>query len=255
MTRRILVTRPEGQTSGLAGLLRDRGLTPVLVPTVAIDAGSSDDALDAMLAALDGADWLVVTSANGAAALAARLDAMKARLPEGLRVAAVGPATAGVLRQRNITVDHVPGAYRTVAIAAGLGDVHGLRIVLARADAATLALRHALLERGARVEEVVAYLTVEGPASSRDPLHAALHADLDGLAFTSSSTVRGLVRLASPLDRGRARAVPAFCIGPVTAETAGQLGFNVVAVADDHTALGLADAIAAHFRAEDTWHS
>ena len=252
MNRRILVTRPDGQANGLAALLRDRGLTPVLVPTVAIDAGSSEAALDEMLAALDGADWLVITSANGAAALAARLDANEARLPEGLRVAAVGPATAGVLRERHIAVDHVPDAYRTVAIAAGLGDVQGRRVVLARADAATGALRHALLERGARVEEVVAYLTLEGPASSRDPLHAALHADLEGLAFSSSSTVRGLLRLASPLDRGRARAVPAFCIGPVTANTASQFGFDVAAVADDHTAHGLADAIADHFRAEAT---
>lgn len=252
MNRRILVTRPDGQANGLAALLRDRGLTPVLVPTVAIDAGSSEAALDEMLAALDGADWLVITSANGAAALAARLDANEARLPEGLRVAAVGPATAGVLRERHIAVDHVPDAYRTVAIAAGLGDVQGRRVVLARADAATAALHHALLERGARVEEVVAYLTLEGPASSRDPLHAALHADLEGLAFSSSSTVRGLLRLASPLDRGRARAVPAFCIGPVTANTASQFGFDVAAVADDHTAHGLADAIADHFRAEAT---
>lgn len=251
MTQRILVTRPEAQAGRLVALLSDRGLAPVVVPTVAIDAGSGAQALDAMLRSLDGADWLVVTSANGAGALAERLSHSGGRLPAHVRVAAVGPATAAVLRASDIRVDHVPDAYRTLAIADGLGDVCGRRIVLARADAATAGLRDALEERGAVVEEVVAYRTVDGPPTSRDPLHAALHRDLAGMAFTSSSTVRGLLRLASPVDCGRARAVPAFCIGPVTADTARHLGFDIAAIAEDHTARGLADAIAAHFGRAD----
>ena len=251
MRHRVLVTRPAPQAQVLADLLRDRGIDPVVVPTVAIDASRSAGALDVMLATLDGAGWLIVTSANGAAALAARLGGNRSRLPTSVRVAAVGPATAAVLRASGIRVDHVPDAYRTVAIADSLADVRGRRVVLARADAATPGLREALVEQGALVEEIVAYRTIEGPAMSRDPLHAALHADLAGIAFTSSSTVRGLMRLASPVDRGRARAVPAFCIGPVTAETARHLGFDVAVTADEHTAGGLADAIAAHFSPED----
>ena len=250
MSHRILVTRPPAQAAALAGLLRARGLTPVVVPTVAIDAASTDE-LGAMLKSLAGASWLVLTSANGAEALAARIAANGHPLPDGLRVAAVGPATADILRAASIRVDHVPNEYLTVAIADGLGDVRQQRIVLARADAATPDLRDALLERGAIVEEVVAYRTVEGFASSRDPLHAALHDDLAGIAFTSSSTVRGLMRLASPVDRGRARCIPAFCIGPVTADTARHSGFDIASVAADHTAMGLADAIADYFARED----
>jgi len=251
MSHRILVTRPAAQADDLAGLLRARGLTPVVVPTVAIDAASTTTELDAMLESLDGASWLVLTSANGADALAARLAANGHPLPEGLRVAAVGPATADALRAAAIRVDHVPGEYLTVAIADGLGDVREQRVVLARAEAATPNLRDALVERGAIVEEVVAYRTVDGSAPSRDPLRAALHDDLAGIAFTSGSTVRGLMRLASPVDRGRARCIPAFCIGPVTADTARHSGFDVASVAADHTALGLADAIADYFARED----
>lgn len=250
MTRRILVTRPSGQAEELGRLLLDRGITPLHVPTVAIDADSSAADLDAMLLGLDGADWLVLTSANGADALAARLGSNGTRLPETTRVAAVGPATAEVLRAANIRVDHVPDEYLTVAIADGLGDLEGRRVVLARADAATADLHEALLARGALVEEVVAYRTVEGPGSSRDPLRAALQQDLDGIAFTSGSTVRGLTRLASPVDRGRARTLPAFCIGPVTAAEARHSGFHIAAIAPEHTAIGLADAIGAHFARE-----
>ena len=251
MTRTLLVTRPHHQAPELHALLRERGLSTIGVPTVEIDHNAVAGGLDDMLDGLDGAAWLILTSANGANALADRLRATERRLPETILVAAVGPATADTLGAAGIRVDHVPAAYLTVAIAEGLGDVRGRRVVLARADAATPDLRDALRSRGANVEEVVAYRTIEGPATSRDLLPHALHADLDGITFTSSSTVRGLLRLASTVDRARARAMPAFCIGPVTARTARSGGFAVAAVAADHTAAGLADAVAAHFARED----
>lgn len=247
MTPTMLVTRPAAQAAELVARLRERGVRALVVPTVAIEWWSASAELDRMLDTLDGADWLVLTSANGAEALVARIARTGRSVPAGTRVAAVGPATADALRAAGLRVDHVPADYLTVAIASGLGDLDGRRVVLARADAATPELRVALLARGALVEEVVAYRTLEGPASSRDPLRAALQADLDGATFTSSSTVRGLLRLASAVDRSRARSLPAFCIGPVTAATARRAGFHVAAVAAEHTACGLAASIADHF--------
>lgn len=251
MTPRVLVTRPAGQAAELCAQLSQRNLEPVAVPTVAIDRQSAASELDAMLGDLDGVDWLVITSANGAAALGDRLAAIARGLPAQTRVAAVGPATAAVLAGAGVRVDHVPDRYLTVAIAEGLGDVAGKRVVLARADAATPDLRDALTAAGADVVEVVAYRTIEGPAASRDPLHGALNRELDGITFTSSSTVRGLLRLASATDRLRARAIPAFCIGPVTAETARRVGFDVDVVADEHTSAGLAEAVALHLNEGD----
>ncbi|HEX7195879.1 MAG TPA: uroporphyrinogen-III synthase [Candidatus Limnocylindria bacterium] len=246
---RILVTRPAGQAEELVRMLAERGIDPVAVPTVAIDATSSAADLDEMVRGLAGADWLIITSAHGAEALAARLGGRP--LPDGLRVAAVGPATADELRSAGIGVDHVPDEYLSATIVDGLGELEGRRVVLARADAADPELGVSLRARGAIVEEVVAYRTVEGPGTSRDPLHAALQRDLDGICFASGSSVRGLTRLASPMGRQRARALPAFCIGPVTAAEARQAGFHIAAVAAAHTAAGLADAVATHFARED----
>jgi uroporphyrinogen-III synthase len=251
MSARILVTRPANQAEELCAALRSHGFDPVGVPTVAIDRASAAAAVDAMLADLDGADWLVITSPNGAAALTERMAARERSLPPEMRLAAVGPATAGVLEEAGLRVDHVPDRYLTVAIATGLGDVSGRRVILARADAATPDLRDALAEAGAEVTEVVAYRTIEGPAASRDALHVALNRELRGITFTSSSTVRGLMHLASPTDRHRAQSVPAFCIGPVTAETARRSGFDAEVVAEEHTADGLADAVARHLSEGD----
>jgi len=244
VTPEVLVTRPVDLSAELAAALRERGVDAVIVPTVAVDLAAAEAELDSMLAdGLDDADWLVITSANGAAALARRLAATDRTLPPRTRIAAVGPATAQALVRAGLRVDHVPARYLTVAIADGLGDVEGKRVVLARADSATADLSRTLAQRGADVMEVVAYRTIEGPPGSRDALRVALQRNLSGVTFTSGSTVRGLLRLASSTDRPRVRAMPAFCIGPVTAETARRSGFQVAAVAEEHTCDGLAAVI------------
>ena len=246
----LLVTRPAPQAAELVSLLAERGIDAISVPTVEIAPAPPGGALDDAIRSLDGAAWLVITSVNGAAALLERLVALGRSVPKGVRLAAVGPATAGALRSGGLHVDHVPSRYRTVAIAEGLGEVAGKRVVLARADAATRDLRDALLERGALVEEVVAYRTVEGPAGSRDSIHAALAQPLDGVTFTSGSTVRGLHALLSPPEALRATALPAYCIGPVTARVARRAGFAVPVIAGQHTVAALAEAIHRHFRGE-----
>jgi uroporphyrinogen-III synthase len=248
----VLVTRPAAQAGELVSLLADRGIGAVSVPTVEIVAAPRGGALDQVLLALDGAAWLVITSVNGAAAVAGRMAELGMRLPTDVRVAAVGSATAAALDARGLRVDHVPARYLTVAIADGLGDVEGRRVVLARADAATPDLREALLRRGAAVEEVVAYCTVEGPAASRDRVRQALALPLDGVTFTSGSTVRGLRALLSAADALRATALPAFCIGPVTADVARRAGFSVPVVAAPHTAAALGAAIHRHLAGEAT---
>ncbi|HEX2766344.1 MAG TPA: uroporphyrinogen-III synthase [Candidatus Limnocylindria bacterium] len=250
MSATILVTRPAGQAAPLSDVLRAHGIGVVEVPAVEIDTASCAADLDRMLDTLDTADWLVITSANGATALAGRLHANGRSLPSDLRVAAVGPTTADALTASGIRVDHVPGQYLTVAIVDGLGDLAGRRVVLARADAATPALRDALRARGARLEEVVAYRTVEGPPASRDALRVALERPLDGIAFTSGSTVRGLLRLADAAARSTIEGLPAYCIGPVTADVARRSGLRVAGMATTHTAAGLARTIASQLARE-----
>ena len=250
----LIVTRPASQIAGLVELLAARGFASLPVPTVSIEPVPPGGELDRALAGLAETDWLVLTSANGARAVIERRDAGAWSLPATTRVAAVGPATAAVLRGAGLRVDHVPERYLTVAIAAGLGDLAGRHVVLARADSATADLRVELVRRGARVSEVVAYRTVEAPVGSRALLDDALASDPQGIVFTSGSTVRGALRLARPALRQSLLRLPALCIGPVTAEVARDVGFQVIAVADEHTSAGLAATIGrAYGQGEPTW--
>ena len=88
------------------------------------------------------------------------------------------------------------------------------------------------------------------PNSGTDDADHVVIRALDGLTFTSGSTVRGLHALLSPPEALRATALPAYCIGPVTAGVARRLGFNVVVVSARHTAAALAEAIHAHLSRE-----
>lgn len=250
MRPRVLVTRPAEQGPALVAALEARGMAADHVPTVAIQPAEP-----ARLAAAVGAepwDWIILTSVNGVAPFAAA--AAVRPLDPRTRIAAVGAPTAEALAAAGLRVDHVPDRFLTVAIADGLGDLAGARVLLARADAATPDLRDALEARGANVRDVVAYRTVEGPASSTPALRAALDGAPAAVTFTSGSTVRGLLAL---LDGDRARLaaaqrVPAACIGPVTAAEAVRLGWRPIVVASTHTAIGLADGLAAHLALEVT---
>jgi uroporphyrinogen-III synthase len=93
---RVVVTRPRAQADELAALLRERGFEPVLCPVIEIET-IDDGPID-----VSEYDWVIVTSANGAAELARRVSG---DLP---RVAAVGKATATALSEHGLTADFVP---------------------------------------------------------------------------------------------------------------------------------------------------
>lgn len=245
--RRILVTRPRAQARDLCARLRALGARVVAIPTIEI-LPAPPGRLDRAVRRLADYDWIVVTSANGARAVVARARALGVDLRRlrGPRWAAVGPATAAVLRAAGVRVAKIPSRYLTEALGRELPDVAGRRVLLARADLASPGLARRLAARGARVETVVAYRTRVAPRASAAPLRRALAVGgVDAIVCTSASAVRGLVRLA-----GRARLVgyPLACIGPVTAAAARRAGLRPQVVARAHTVAGLVAALVAEMQ-------
>lgn len=243
--RRVLVARPQRQSRTLRDALRKLGARTVCVPTIGIVAPRAGGPLDTALRRLADYDWVVVTSANGARACAARARALRIRV-DGVprpRWAAVGPATAAELRRAGIRVAQTATRYLTRVIGRELRPVRGRRVLLPRADAAGPALASVLRERGARVDEVVAYHTVIGPRQNRDRLRRALEdGRVDTIVLTSASTAHGLMRLLGPRPRAFGR-VAFVCIGPVTAAALAEYGLTPTAVAVEHTTRGIVDAL------------
>jgi uroporphyrinogen-III synthase len=172
-----------------------------------------------------------------------RLDAVGAAITPTLRVAAIGPATASALQAHDVTVTLIPDEYVAEAIIESIGVVRSQRILLPRADIAREALAVELQKRGAFVDEIAAYRTL--PAQPDPDGLIELQRGVDVITFTSSSTVRNFIALAGR-NAIPPRAIIA-CIGPITANTARELGLRVDVQATDYTMDGLVAALIAHF--------
>jgi porphobilinogen synthase len=224
--RTVIVTRPAGDSDPLVAELESRGYRVIAVPTVATRRTEVE------WPDLSAVDWVIVTSAAGVAAIPAT--------PPGPRWAAVGEATARALRGRGVGVDVVPDEANGLALAAAIPDVRGKRVLLVRASQADPDLPQALRERGAHVDEITAYETVEGPPESAPAMKQALQDhEVEAVVFASGSAVRGFVKLGGGTD------LPAITIGPRTSEAARDAGFVVAAEATAQDVTHLAAAVEA----------
>jgi uroporphyrinogen III methyltransferase/synthase len=249
--QRVLVTRSREQASVLSAQLRAAGAEAIELPTIRIVPPEDWTPLDQAIASLSGCDWIIFTSVNGVRLFWQRLAraGKDARALHGVRLAAIGPASAGELEARGLRPDYVPQEYVAEAIATGMGDVSGQRVLLPRADIARSALAALLRESGAKVIEVTAYRTLR-PTVDADELRALLD-HVTVATFTSSSTVRHLVDMADSagLDLPCAlEKTTVACIGPITAHTARELGLPVHVVAEEYTIDGLVEALTRYFQ-------
>lgn len=217
----ILVTRPAGVADPLVTELERRGYTVHAVPAVATRK------LELAWPDLGRYDWIAVTSANG-------VETLPDLAAFGGRWAAVGQATAGALQARGVEVSVIPDEANGAALAEAIPEAAGSRVLLVRGNLARDDLPLGLRERGATVDEVVSYETVEGPESSRASVASV---DVAAVVFASGSAVRGFVKL------GGRRDLPAITIGPRTTAVARELGFTVLAEANGQSAAELAAAV------------
>ncbi len=269
--KRVLVTRTRDQASALSERLRMSGAIPVEFPTIRIVPPQDWSVLDAALkrlytrsdspSAVPFYSWLIFTSANGVNICCERLLALgyEPRMLKNVRVATIGPATAATLARYGMTADIIPAEYIAEAVAAALIEdarqrgtsLEGQHILLARAAEARKVLVTELQQAGALVDEVAAYYThmvASDDEQGRRVLNMLQQRQLDILTFTSSSTVRNFVAwlqsVSDALDNRTLLAqLTVACIGPITAQTARELGLRVDIEAQEFTIDGLVEAI------------
>jgi uroporphyrinogen-III synthase len=233
---RILVTRPEQDAAATAARLRDLGHEAVITPLMDVHFLPGPP-LD-----LAGAQALLMTSANGARALAARQAGAAVDLP----VLAVGDATARAARDLGFAnVDSAGGDVDDLArlAAARLRPGDGVLLHVAGSKVAG-DLAGMLAQAGYTYRRSVLY---DAKPVAALP-HAAAAALADGTAagvLLYSPRTAGLFRdlvLAAGLC-GFLDGVTAFCLSANVAARAGA-GWRRVAVAAEPTERALMDAVA-----------
>jgi uroporphyrinogen-III synthase len=268
--KRILVTRTREQASVMSEKLQALGAISVEFPTIRIVPPQDWQQLDAALRRLyapggSGYAWLVFTSVNGVNICCERLRALgyEPQAMRNVRIAAIGPATAEALTKYGLVADLVPNEYVAESVAAALladaqqqgTSLAGQRILLARAAEARKVLVTELQQAGALVDEVAAYYTLpiaDDDERGREVISLLRQGLLDTLTFTSSSTVRNFVNWLKSCEQTSAYFLTDLirqprptiaCIGPITAQTARELGLPVDIEASEFTIDGLIKAI------------
>ena len=206
---RVVVTRPRAQAEELAALLREQGFEPILCPVIEIQS-IDDGPID-----VSGYDWVIVTSANGAAELARRV---VGELP---RVAAIGEATAAALSEHGLGADFVPSRSSQEGLLEELPRPVGRALFVGAAGA------RRLLADELSADFRAVYRTVDlqpEPAGG------------DLVLLASPSAARAWARVGGGL--------PAITIGPQTTAAARAAGLDVVAEAGTPDAAGLVDSAA-----------
>jgi uroporphyrinogen III methyltransferase / synthase len=205
---KVIVTRPREQAGPLVERLEREGLEVVACPLIEIEP--FDDPVE-----VDGYDWVVVTSPNGAGELVRRA---RGPLPN---VAAVGPGTAETLRGLGVEPAFVPSVSSQEGLFAEFPRPAG-RVLFAAAEGAR---RGPIDELGA---DFVPLYSTRLVRPERPP-------EGDVVVLASGSAARSFAALGAD--------VPAVSIGPQTTKAAEAVGLRVVAEAKTHDLDGLVEAV------------
>jgi uroporphyrinogen III methyltransferase/synthase len=195
--------------------------------------------------------WIAFTSVNAVRSIRERFEqrGLDARHLAGLKIAAIGQATAEALQDFGVRADLVPPADAQSSV--GLLEVWPDRdpeldpigrVFLPRADIATEKLVAGLQDLGWEVDDITAYRTVRAAPPAAHIREAIKTGGFDAVVFTSSSTVRNLVGIA-----GKPHATTVIAaIGPETAATAAEHGLKVAVQPAQAKIEALAAALAEH---------
>jgi uroporphyrinogen III methyltransferase/synthase len=247
--QRIVVTRTREQASELTRRLTELSADVLEIPTIKIvPTDRKADLADALLE-LNSYDWIVFTSPNGVAMFFDNFFKAFEDLRDigGVRIAAVGPATAAKLKELHLKVDVMPQEYVTAKIVKALKafeSVENLKILLMRAEVASPELPKELEAERAIVDDVACYKTVPETEDVTGAAARLIEEGADWITFTSSSTVENFhARFDLPALLKKFPQIKTVSIGPETSKAIAALGLKPDVQAKTHTIEGIVTAL------------
>lgn len=276
--KHFLNTRATHQAQQLSSLLEKHGATVCCYPTLEIEQINEDE-LRTIIAALSTAkstDWLVFTSPNGAqhfAQLKHFLTTNKHSFasPHAPQLAVIGKQTETVCREHGLEVSFHGLKANSAAFATEFIDRLGAEqgqgtLFLLRGDTASSILPQKLRQAGHKVQELVVYhsrcpsfcpesaTAIATALGLRSAVEIGQNHAFSLLIFTSSEALKNFVKLLSRLHRelpndwqSRLRRIPLAVIGPLTATTARNNGFQVAVQAQEASVSSLVSAIIEYY--------
>lgn len=221
--REIIVTRPAERNGSLCGRLSALGASVTAYPCIRTVERVDNPELDDAIGNLHDYRWLVFTSPTGPGIFFRHLRKQHkdARALANLKMAAIGPKTAGELEKFGVFADLVPETYDSDHLAQAMAQVEG-PVLLCRASEGSDAMPRLFTEKGISFADIACYDTVYEAPNAETVKELVKSGAI--VTFTSASTVRGFVRSLPDTDFS---GILGCCIGRQTALEAEKYGIPV----------------------------
>jgi len=246
----ILVTRAAHQQTDIESLIEDGGGTPYSIPLIKIDSPESWEHADKAISDLDSFDWIIFTSVNGVDGFLDRLkqSGKNIRNMSPKKIAAVGSKTRKRLESVGLEVSLQPKIFDGDNLLKSFEneDIMGKRILFPGSEYGREKLISGLADIGANLISVPVYRTIPNDDVDSSKLISLFEDGVIQIAtFFSPSTFRVFLShlpiniTESTINKSVAIAV----IGTTTSKYVNGLGFKADIVPEEHTSLGLIEAM------------
>ncbi len=242
--KKIVVTRAKSQASPLREMLINKGAHVLEFPAIEIKPLEDLSALDCAIKEINDFHWIFFTSQNSVDIFFDRVNllGLDSRILGNLRIAVIGSSTAEVLKRYGLVPDLIPSKFVAESLIeeAGMDSFKGRNILLPCSQQARYTISSELEKAGALVKRIHIYRPIKPENISENLIEDVKNAHI--VTFTSSSTARNFFSIIRGCNSIFAS------IGPVTAKTVRELGYESEIVAEEYTIAGLVDAIAKYYR-------
>ena len=242
----VIVTRARTQSSSLVSKISDLGGNPIEIPTIKINKIENNIELENEIKNIRDYTYLVLTSKNAVQIFFDKLYKMNldSRALANLKVCAVGSATAKEIRNNGINPDIIPEQFVSEYLFEELKSVLKStdKVLIPRAKNA----RDFLVNKISKIcsaKEVHIYETVLNNIKKDEILKELNSLEEKYITFTSSSTVTNFVDIIGIDNIDKLNKLKVISIGPITTETAKNIGINVYREANISTIEGMVDCI------------
>lgn len=226
--QKVIVTRSRAQAGKLSGHLEDMGAEIVELPMIKIEKESTSN----WQSHIDGVkdySWLVFTSQNSVTSFMNGLfdSGLDVRAIGHMKLASIGSGTAKALRKYGLVADLTPERAISEALSEEMKKVVKSedRILIPSGNLASHVIKNELSSI-CHVDMPVVYNTVVGEESV-DHLKEVLEGGIDGITFTSASTVKNFNALIEKAGLNWP-ASKCFSIGPKTSIVLKNLGLEPI---------------------------
>lgn len=246
--KKIVVTRSRSQASDLSKKLRELGADVIEFPTIEISPIPNNSNLVKALESISDYSWIIFTSVNSVDIFFKKVMNIKdVRIMAGIKIAAIGSATAMSLTKYGLKADIVPERFTSEGIVKALENnkvkLEGEKVLIPGSLIARDLLPVSLTEMGAFVDVVPIYEN-KTPEYTAEYIDNIFDNNLHLCTFTSSSTVTNLVDILNKNNRSKyISTINGASIGPITSETAKKANIKLLIESEIYTIPALVSEI------------